>query len=209
MAHRSVLDSSCLQTGLIPNTMTVNKQNTNTKTFTEKMHLFFQFTPKSFSSVAFWCQKEDPEASRKDKDAGSLTQALMLTDTDLGGHVNQKQVNRCHSSPAGSGHSHSQSHSHCKLGTFPERRDPHLLPCWVTLMPSWVKCRAKMSPQQAACLPMFLKCRTGVSSHNGNLDAPKVMSQVKWGHPAPQFQVFVVLHLRGSFTLWRYGSAER
>lgn len=51
------------------------------------MHLFFffQFTPKSFSSVAFWCQKQDPEASHKDKDAGVLTQASMLTDTDSGG----------------------------------------------------------------------------------------------------------------------------
>lgn len=52
------------------------------------MHLFFfQFTPKSFSSAAFWGQKQDPEASIKDKDAGLLTQASMLTDTDLGGPV--------------------------------------------------------------------------------------------------------------------------
>lgn len=87
MAHRSITDSSCFQTGLIPTTMTVNKQNTYTKTFTEKNapFFFFQFTPKSFSSVAFWCQKQDPEASHKDKDAGVLTQASMLTDTDSGG----------------------------------------------------------------------------------------------------------------------------
>lgn len=88
MAHRSVIDSSCLQTGLIPTMMTVNTENTHTKTFTEKNAPFFiQFTPKSFSSAAFWGQKQDPEASIKDKDAGLLTQASMLPDTDLGGPV--------------------------------------------------------------------------------------------------------------------------
>lgn len=80
-------DSSCLQTGLIPTTVTVNTQNTR-QDLTEKNAPFFsQFTPKNFSSAAFRGQKQGPEAPVKDRDAGSLTQASMLTDTDSGGPV--------------------------------------------------------------------------------------------------------------------------
>lgn len=137
--------------------------------------------------------------------------------------MNQKQVHRCHSSRAGSrpatatataiATATATATGHCKLRTFRERRYPHLLPCWVTLMPSRVKCRARClhsKPQLlSSCLPMSLKCRTGVLSHNDNWDAPKVMSQVKWGLSCPSVSSLRSVPLRGSFTIWRYASTER
>lgn len=136
--------------------------------------------------------------------------------------MNQKQVHRCHSSRAGSrpatatatARAAATATGHCKLRTFRERRYLHLLPCWVTLMPSRVKCRAKMSPQQAAAA-LFMP--------------PHVPEMQDWGS-VPQWQLgcsqsdvtgqvgvilplsFKSLHsvpLRGSFTIWRYASAER